>query len=203
MTHSPQVEIVVARLDVDQQAVHALSAWLSDEERQRAGRFRLARDRRRYTVARGRLRQLLAERLCTHPRSVGLCYGVHGKPRLAPASAAADWRFNVSHCGDLSLLAFCRGREVGIDVEAVHALQDADAIAAWYFPPRELAAFLSLAPRDKALGFFTGWTRTEALGKALGGGLQCASACDDDSGWRLQGFSPASGYVAALAVERS
>src|SRR5512134_1591409 len=197
----PEVEVVVARLDVDPETVRALAGSLNDEERQRAGRFRLARDRRRYTVARGRLRQLLAERLCTHPRAVGLCNGVHGKPRLAPQSAAADWRFNVSHSGDLALLAFCRGREVGI--EAVHALQDADAIAAWYFPPRELAAFLSLAPRDKALGFFTGWTRTEALGKALGGGLQCASASDDDSGWRLQGFSPASGYVAALAVERS
>jgi 4'-phosphopantetheinyl transferase len=204
MKRFPQVEVVVARLDVDQQAVHALTAWLSDEERQRAGRFHLARDRRRYTVARGRLRQLLAYRLCTHPRSVGLCYGAHGKPRLAPGSAAAaDWRFNVSHSGDLALLAFCRGREVGIDVEAVHAVQDADAIAAWYFPPRELAAFLSLAPRDKALGFFAGWTRTEALGKALGAGLHCASACDDDSGWRLQGFYPAPGYVAALAVERS
>jgi 4'-phosphopantetheinyl transferase len=199
----PEAAIVVARLDVDQETVHALAGSLSDEERQRACRFRLARDRRRYTVARGRLRQLLAERLRTHPRSVELCCGAHGKPRLAPGSAAADWRFNVSHSGDLALLAFFRGREVGIDVEAVHAMQDADAIAAWYFPPRELAAFLSLAPHDKALGFFGAWTRTEALGKALGVGLQRACARDVDSGWHLHSFSPAPGYVAALAVERS
>ena len=185
--HVAQVEVVVARLDVDQEAVHALSAWLSDEERQRAGRFRLARDRRRYTVARGRLRQLLADRLCTHPRLVALCYGAHGKPRLAPGSAAADWRFNVSHSGDLALLAFCRGRELGIDVEAVHAVQDADSIAAWYFPPRELAAFLSLAPSDKALG----------------DGLHRPPMRSDDTDWRLHGFCPESGYVAALAVERS
>jgi 4'-phosphopantetheinyl transferase len=203
MMHFSEVEVVVARLDVDQDTVHALTAWLSDEERQRACRFRLARDRRRYTVARGRLRQLLAERLRTHPRSVELCCGAHGKPRLAPGSAVADWRFNLSHSGDLALLAFFRGREVGIDVEAVHAMQDADAIAAWYFPPRELAAFLSLAPHDKALGFFGAWTRTEALGKALGVGLQRASARDVDSGWHLHSFSPAPGYVAALAVERS
>jgi 4'-phosphopantetheinyl transferase len=203
MMHVPQVEIVVARLDVGQEAVHALSAWLSDEERQRAGRFRLARDRRRYTVTRGRLRQLLADRLRTHPRSVALCYGAHGKPRLAPGSAAADWRFNVSHSGDLALLAFCRGRELGIDVEALHAVQDADTIAAWYFPPRELAAFLSLAPSEKALGFFAGWTRTEALGKALGDGLRRSPARSDAAGWRLQGFCPEPGYVAALAVERS
>lgn len=201
--HLAQVEVVVARLDVGEDAVHALTASLSDEERHRTCRLRLARDRRRYTVARGRLRQLLAERLRTHPRSIQLCRGVHGKPRLAPGSDAADWRFNVSHSGDLALFAFLRGREVGIDIEAVHALQDVDAISAQYFPPRELAAFLSLAPRDKALGFFRGWTRTEAIAKALGVGLRRASARDEESGWRLHSFSPAPGYVAALAVERA
>lgn len=194
---------MVARLDVGEDTEHALAASLSDEERQRACRFRLARDRRRYTVARGRLRQLLADRLHTHPRSIQLCRGVHGKPRLAPGSAAADWRFNVSHCGDLALFAFLRGREVGIDIESVHALQDVDAISAQYFPPKELADFLSLAPRDKAVGFFRGWTRAEALGKALGVGLRGASARDAASGWRLHSFSPAPGYVAALAVERA
>jgi len=203
MMQFAEVEIVAARLDVDQGVEHALTAWLSDAERQRACRFRLARDRRRYAVARGCLRQLLADRLCTHPRSVQLCCGAHGKPRLVPGSAAVDWRFNVSHSGNLALLAFCRGRELGIDVEQVHALQDADAIAPMIFPPRELAAFFSLAPHDRALGFFGGWTRTEAIAKARGVGLQRASACDDDSGWRLHSFSPAPGYVAALAVERT
>jgi 4'-phosphopantetheinyl transferase len=198
-----EVEVVVARLDLGEDAVRALAASLSDEERQRLRRFRLARDRRRYAVARGRLRQLLAERLCTHPRSVQLCCGAHGKPRLVPGSATADWRFNVSHSGDLALLAFLRGREVGIDVEAVHALQDADALAAQYFPPGELAAFLSLAPRDRALGFLGGWTRTEAIAKARGVGLQHLGARGEDADWRVRSFSPAPGYVAALAVERS
>jgi len=196
------VEVVVARLDLEPDALGALAGLLRAPERQRACRFRFERDRRRYVVARARLRQLLAARLGTQPASVRLARGIHGKPVLA-RSGAADWRFSVSHSRDIALYAFCRGREVGIDVEAVHAVQDADAIAAWYFPPRELAAFLSLAPRDKALGFFGGWTRTEALGKALGVGLQRASARDDDSGWRLHSFSPAPGYVAALAVERT
>jgi 4'-phosphopantetheinyl transferase len=203
MMQFPEVEVVLAHLDVGEDAVHALAASLSDEERQRACRFRFARERRRYTVARGRLRQLLAERLRTHPRSIQLSRGVHGKPRLALGTAAGDWRFNVSHSGDLALFAFLRGREVGIDIEAVHILQDVDAISAQYFPPRELAAYLSLAPRDKALGFFRGWTRTEALGKALGVGLRRAGARDETSDWRLHSFSPAPGCVAALAVERS
>jgi len=196
------VEVVVARLDLEPAALGALAGLLRAPERQRACRFCLERDRRRYVVARARLRQLLAARLDTQPRSVRLARGIHGKPVLA-RSGAADWRFSVSHSRDIALYAFCRGREVGIDVEAVHEMQDADAIAAWYFGPRELAAFRSLAPRDKALGFFGGWTRAEALGKALGVGLRRASARDEASGWRLHSFSPAPGYVAALAVEGS
>ena len=203
--HKPclSVEVVATRLDLAPGAVEELADCLRDDERQRAGRFRLARDRRRYIVAHGRLRQLLAARLGTVPRSVELSCTAHGKPRLAPGSSVVDLRFNVSHSRDLALFAFCRGREVGIDVEAVHAVQDADTIAAWYFPPRELAAFLSLAPSDKALGFFAGWTRTEALGKALGDGLRRSPARSDAAGWRLHGFCPEPGYVAALAVERT
>lgn len=192
----------MARLDLDPAALGALAGLLRAPERQRACRFRFERDRRRYVVARARLRQLLAARLGTRPASVWLARGSYGKPELA-RSSAADWRFSVSHSRDIALYAFCRGREVGIDVEAVHAVQDADAIAARYFPPAELAAFRSLAPRDQALGFFGGWTRTEALGKALGVGLQCASVRGEAPGWRLHSFSPAPGYVAALAVERS
>lgn len=192
----------MARLDLAPAALGALAGLLRAPERQRACRFRFERDRRRYVVARARLRQLLAARLDTQPRSVRLARGIHGKPELARGSAG-DWRFSVSHSQEIALYAFCRGREVGIDVEAVHDMQDADAIAARYFPPLELAAFRSLGQRDKALGFFGGWTRTEALGKALGVGLRRAVTCREASGWRLHSFSPAPGYVAALAVERS
>ena len=197
----PAVEIVASRLDLDPGAVDALAGWLHDDECRRAGRFRLARDRRRYVVARGLLRTLLAARLGTHPRSVELCCGAHGKPRLAPGSAAGDLRFNVSHTGDFALFAFSRGREVGVDVEAVVPMQDADAVARHFFPRGELRAYRALPPQDRERGFFTCWTRKEAYLKALGGGLQSSlSECDAPPGWRLSSFSPAPGHAAALAV---
>jgi 4'-phosphopantetheinyl transferase len=197
------VEIVLARLDVEPDALDALVGLLPEMERQRARRFHFARDRRRFIVARARLRQLLAARVHAPPRSLRFSYGIHGKPVLARAGVDADWRFSVSHSADIALFAFCRGRDVGIDIEAVHAVQDADAIAAQYFSPREFAAYRALAPRDRVLGFFGGWTRTEALGKALGDGLHRPPACRDPSGWRLHSFSPLAGYVAALAVGHS
>jgi phosphopantetheinyl transferase len=75
--------VVVARLDAGPELVQALAALLSEPERQRARRFALARDRRRFTVARAGPRQLLAKRLGVDPAWVELTYRRRGKPALA------------------------------------------------------------------------------------------------------------------------
>ena len=77
------IEVVVKQLDLATEAVHALAGVLSGAERERAGRLRAEHDRRRYIVARGRLRELLAQRLGTRPESIDLVYGPRGKPALA------------------------------------------------------------------------------------------------------------------------
>ena len=212
----------MTRLDPTPDAVGAMRVWLCDAERQRAGRFRFARDRRRFIVARARLRQLLAARLGVRPESVELAYGKNGKPSLARGFADTHWRFNVSHCDDVAVYAFSPGREIGIDIEAIRAVREADAIAAQFFSRPENEAYLALAPSDKRLGFFNCWTRKEAVVKALGEGLsmrldqfdvslapgeparilRVASALGDDCGWRLASFSPLPGFIAALASRR-
>ncbi len=216
-----EVEIAVAGLQVEPESVRASAALLSDAERQRASRFAFDRDRRRFTVAQARLRQLLAERLGVRPEAIELTQGVHGKPTLARRCGYPDLRFNVSHCGDLAVYAFARGREIGIDVEAVRALCDADEIAARFFSRRENEAYLSLDPDDRPLGFFNCWTRKEAFIKALGEGLshpldrfdvslapseeaeilRVDDRPGDECGWCLQSFFPAPGFVASVVVE--
>lgn len=216
------IEVVVTWLDPRPEAVRALPAWLCDAERQRAGRFHFDRDRRRFIVARARLRQLLAARLGVRPESVELVYGKNGKPALARRFTDTHWRFNVSHCGDVAVYAFSPGCEVGIDIEAIRAVREADDIAARFFSRRENEAYLALAPRDKPLGFFNCWTRKEAFVKALGEGLsmrldqfdvslapgeparvlRVEGAPGDASGWHLESFSPLPGFIAALASHR-
>ena len=165
------VELVRVRLDAELEATDELAQCLSDAERLRAGRFVFERDRRRFIVGRARLRRLLALRLGTRADLVELDYGRRGKPRLAGGFAESDLRFNVSHCGDVALYAFSSGREIGVDVEAVRELRDADGVAARFFSCRENEAYLALDPRDRPLGFFHCWTRKEAFVKALGDGL--------------------------------
>jgi 4'-phosphopantetheinyl transferase len=165
------VELLRVGLDAELAATRDLARCLSDAERLRAGRFVFEPDRRRFIVGRARLRQLLAARLGTRAELVELDYGPRGKPRLAGGFAGSDLRFNVSHCGNVALYAFSRGREIGVDVEAVHELRDADAVAKRFFSPRESEAYLALDPRERPLGFFRCWTRKEAFIKALGDGL--------------------------------
>ncbi len=214
------VEVIVTRLDVRSEALRAGAAVLTDEERDRARRFVFDRDRDRFIGARACLRQLLAARLGTPPDSVELVYGAHGKPALAPGYADTGLRFNVSHCDDLTLYAFSCGREIGIDVEAVRPIGDADDIAARFFSQRENRAYRALEPSDRPLGFFQCWTRKEAFIKALGDGLsypldrfdvsltpgepaqilRVEDTPGDRCGWRLESWSPAPGFVAAVVM---
>jgi 4'-phosphopantetheinyl transferase len=215
------LEIVVTDLALAPDEVRACASLLSDAERTRARRFAFARDTRRFVVGRARLRQLLAARSGGRPESVELVYGAHGKPALADTGSGRDLRFNLSHCDDVAVYAFSSGRDVGIDVEAVRPLQDADVLAARWFSRGENDAYQALAPHDRPLGFFNCWTRKEAFVKALGEGLShpldsfevsLAPGAPaellridpdplDGRGWRMESFSPAPGFVAAVAVE--
>ena len=216
------IEVVVERLDAreDPRAVHESRVLLSDEERDRAERFAFDRDRNRYILARSRLRRLIATRLGMEPTSIELTYGEQGKPALAPRHAGSDLCFNVSHSNDVVAYVFARRREVGIDVEAIRAMPDADSIATRYFSRAENEAYLALDPEDKLQGFFNCWTRKEAFVKALGEGLGYPLAQFDVSlapgeparilrfqgkpgnacGWHLDAFCPVPGYVGAVVV---
>jgi len=188
------VEIVVAALG----RPLAADATLSTEERARAARLRLEADRSRFIAVHATLRELLGARCHSAPASLIFHAGAHGKPRLAGSSV----QFSLSYSGALAAYAFARGRAVGIDVEAVRPIAGADAIAARVFPATERRAYAALAPEARVAGFLKGWTRTEALAKALGGGLGLAPAALDaalEEGWGVRSFAPAPGFEGAVA----
>ncbi|MGQ0750493.1 MAG: 4'-phosphopantetheinyl transferase family protein [Betaproteobacteria bacterium] len=213
-------EIDAARLDVAPVETYRLAMMLSPDESDRAGRHAYERDWRRFVVARGRLRELLAARLETCPETIEFSYGKHGKPMLAPPFSRSGLHFNVAHSGDLAVYAFSHEGEVGVDVEALRALPDADDIAARFFSTVEHNAYRGLDTCHKRIGFFNCWTRKEAFLKALGDGLhhpldafdvslapgepaqllRLAGDSGEHCGWRLASFIPAPGYVGALAI---
>lgn len=213
------VEIRMVQLDVDAAAVREAADLLSPDERRRAGRFAGARDRRRFIVARASLRRCIGSFLGVRPGMIEFGYGAHGKPRLAGRHAGTALRFNVSHCNDIAALAFATGCEVGVDIEAVRDVPDAEAITGRFGSAAERRAWRSLAARDRLRGFFNWWTRKEAFVKARGGGLsiplnafdvsfapgapaqllRIADATADEPEWSLGEFVPGPGLVGAFA----
>jgi 4'-phosphopantetheinyl transferase len=214
------VEIVVARLEAGAAEIRAGSKLLCAGEQARAARFALERDRNRYIAARERRRRLHAERLGERAQAVELVYGKRGKPALAPRFAGTGLRFNLTHCDDVAVYAFTHEREVGVDVEAVRPLRDADDVAARFFSPQENLAYRSLPAAERPQGFFNCWTRKEAFVKALGGGLhlpldrfdvslsphepprllRVGCKPGDRCGWLLIGLQPGPGLTGAVVV---
>jgi 4'-phosphopantetheinyl transferase len=115
------------------------------------------------------LRRVLAIYLDENAEEIELAQGEHGKPRLAedPPPLA----FNLSHSGDLALVALARDREVGVDVERVRPERDLVALAERALAPEGAAAGREAAGAERARLFYELWTLHEARLKCLGVGL--------------------------------
>ena len=192
---------------------------LSGDERQRAARFHFDRDRNRYVVRQGVLRELLAAYLEIDTDAVTYETNAHGKPRLAGDLAGA-LEFNLSSSRELALIAVCRGRALGVDVEYSLKAVDVDDIASGFFAAREASQLASLPTEARLAGFYRCWTRKEAWIKAVGMGLYypldgfCVSLLPDEPAqllsvaqdaseverWSLHAVEVDPGYTAAFAI---
>jgi 4'-phosphopantetheinyl transferase len=174
-------------LDQPPDVVRCMDAFLTAGERTRAARLKRPGACERWTVARGALRVLLSARLCVLPEEIEFELGPHGKPELSGTVTC----FNLTHSGDLALIALAEDCDVGIDVER---------------PGRNTAAVArTLSEGERASGddLLQIWCRKEALAKAMGGGLQWAPQDFDTSapsGYALTDVPLAGGYVGALAT---
>jgi 4'-phosphopantetheinyl transferase len=191
-------------------------AILSDDERARADRYRLEADRARFTVGRGLMRELLGRYVGRDGKLIDIRQGTAGKPVAQEAMP-----FNVSHSGDLVLLAFASERQVGIDVEEARRSLEPLDLATHFFSAAEVAALAALDGDERMLAFFRCWTRKEAYLKGTGSGLSrplddldvsldvaCTSAlrrvawdASEVGRWQVRDVEVPPGYAAAIAIE--
>jgi 4'-phosphopantetheinyl transferase len=191
-------------------------ALLSEDERRRAERLLGADRRRQFANARAALRVLLGRYLEGVPEAVELRLGRNGKPELPHTELS----FNLSHSGDLALLAVASaGTVLGIDLEEVSTARPLDRMAQRFFSTVEAARYASLSPPERAGAFYRLWTRKEAYLKAWGTGLTFSSrrftlelgpgpgrllsstempGDDDPRAWWFEDLDAAPGFVAAL-----
>lgn len=215
----PADEVHVWCVGLSQSPANVAAMWtlLSTDEQVRANRFYFDKDRHHYIYGRGVLRTLIGQYEQVPAAAVAFVYGPQGKPSLA----SGDLRFNLSHAQGIALIGFTRGREIGVDVEAVRRLTDADQVAQRFFSEKECNVYSTVSDAEKPRAFFNCWTRKEAFIKAIGEGLSCPldsfdvtlrpgePACLQQvrgrqtaaAHWQLRSLDPTPGYVGAVLVE--
>lgn len=213
-------EVVYAFVSLEGEPSGRDESLLDDDERVRAGRFVHRSDARRFVLAHAALRLFLASSIGVDPRAVRYENGEHGKPRLVPQLVPAPAEFNLSHSGEIALMAITRAGALGVDVERERELPDALIIAEKYFSVVEGAALRGMPEIERPGAFFRCWTRKEAVIKADGGGLGVPLDSFDvdlapgslsalkafrhrptgEGEWSLRDLTAPAGYAAAGAI---
>jgi 4'-phosphopantetheinyl transferase len=219
---SDEVHSWCVSLDVPPDTSAGLYASLASDERNRSARLRFERDRRRFVVAHGALREVLGRYLGIPPDSVRFVYNAFGKPELSPE--LGQLKFSLSHSADLALIAIAADAEIGVDLELIREQSDWAEIARCFFSAAERDRLNRLPSHRYPQAFFGCWTKKEAYVKARGEGLAIpltsfsvpltsdpalAPVDPDGTGtdavlarrWSLYTLRPAPGYIGALAVE--
>ena len=205
------------------QHLHDCMRMLSDTEKNGTARFRFQTDREHFIIAHGMLRKVLSRYLDVAPSRLKFSCGVYGKPVLEGIPDGCSLCFNMSHSHDIALFALAWNSRIGVDVEYIRVIPDAEVIARRFFAPQENIAFSAVPPDKKLEAFYNCWTRKEAFLKATGDGLSrrldsftvslvpeeparllsVESDPLETSRWHLSAFKPARQYVGAFVVERN
>lgn len=169
---------------------------LSPDEQAHLSIYRFRDAAERYVVTRSLVRAVLSERLAVSPRSINVTRTGSGKPVIT-----GGVHFNVSHSGDLILLALCDDRPVGVDVERKRDVERVDALAARWLSAPEQDVFAAMRRRGASASdaFLRLWSLKEARLKALGVGIAGAAGARLD----LVDASPLDNLLERLGAQRS
>lgn len=232
-----QWEIPKKPIQIQSKAIHIWAAdlsshatqWgnnrrvLSQDECEKADRYKFEKNKNDYITARAILRKILGYYLTIEPEKIRFSYNPYGKPYLNLENNKNHLYFNLSHSGDLVLYIFSSDYEVGIDVEKLHCIDDFQNIAKGFFSEAEYLKLISLPHFQRQDAFFKCWTRKEAFIKAIGNGLSYpldqfeVTLLPDESPallnilgdsksipeWSLYALEPAPNYEAAFVFKGS
>jgi len=180
---------------------------LDSKETLRASAFFRNEDRERFIICRAMLKKILGLYLKMSPKLIQIIPDQNKKPVIK------DYRylhFNVSHSKNCVAFAISNS-SVGIDVEYIKENFSYHSIAEGCFTVAEIQYLKESAKPEN--GFFTLWTRKEALLKTTGKGLNddmnkinCLNSFPiseiegpDYSAYTLKSFEIEENYIASVA----
>lgn len=193
-----------------------LKKTLSPDEIQRMNQYHFEKDKIRFLMARGALRNILGRYLGILPGDIQFLYNDFGKP-----FTRSTLHFNVSHSNECIVVAISSCAPVGVDVENVNPKVDFLELAKDHFTNREYQTILDLPMEERMLAFYRAWTRKEAFMKAMGLGLSFSlsevevslkpedqakiikiqGSEEDTLGWSLFEWIPMAQHIAVTAIK--
>ena len=148
---------------IDEQLIAAYRQLLSNPERAQEVRFYFARDRHRYLVTRALVRSVLARYFEVAPEDWRFTTNSYGRPEIADETVrSSGLTFNLSHSGQLIVLAVAHQRQLGVDTEDFASRAASIDIAERFFSPAEVAALRKQSSDAQQQRFFEYWTLKES-----------------------------------------
>jgi 4'-phosphopantetheinyl transferase len=198
---------------------HYLDYWrvLDAHEQARAEKFSNGLLRKRYVVAHGRLRAVLAQLLNQAPEKLRIDSAERGKPYLAEYPGLV---FNLSHSAGTMVIAASWDCQIGVDLETCKPRAGLLGLVERCFAKEEMAYWDALPIDQQTAGFYRFWTRKEALVKASGHGItlgldQCVvnperqdeflrvpADCGSASKWHVMELALGQGTCCALVTDK-
>ena len=141
------------------------------DELDRAARFRFARNRAEFLLARGIVRTVLAAELAVAPHDVPFGAPANEKPRVG-RDAGRRIDVSISHSAGWVACGFAAGRSIGVDVEEDDGRTfDVTSLAPRIMTAQEQLLFAGLGAPQREAWFLDAWRCKEAVLKAAGLGL--------------------------------
>lgn len=217
-TGSADLEIWFADLSAFDDTLQPWREQIIALDSERLNRIAEPHARHRFLNQRALLRAVLSSYLGVTPAALSFATVAHGKPSLVSQPLL---QFNQSHsCGagwDIWALAVSQSGAVGLDIEGRRTIARAEQLAHRVLSVNEREALARAAERsedDRDQAFLWGWTRKEALLKAIGAGFSAgahrfevgltpiASEIDvDNRRWWLRSLASPQGHPIGCAAD--
>lgn len=198
---SPLGDVDLWRIETDPATAAVLSRLrgrLSADERERANRLQSPDGARRWVVAHGALREILARYVNEDAERLSLTRGATGKLAL---DGHPELRFNLTHSGSLALMGVSWNNDIGVDLEAIRGGLRVVSIARRFFGSRVAHELQAMEESERTRTFFQHWVRLEATVKCRGVRLGDAIGRDLRAGLAVTDLVVGPGYAAALALD--
>lgn len=167
-----EVHIWLNYLNLHQAKLKHLYPLLSDAEKARSEQFKFFKHRKNFIASHGFLHAVLAYYLDTPAEDIEFTHKDNGKPYLLDEQNPQQLQFNMSHSGNMAILAICRNQSIGIDIEHMERKADWQGISKRFFTANEQQALYKLPEEQQKDAFYQVWTRKEAHMKVTGEGLR-------------------------------